>query len=396
MALMLLPYWTDGCIKSMEGLYFESSATTPYHFMNAALLSKAPSNPERDLPYEGLNVAKGVQKLQQLGVKYYMAFSTAAIAQADLVPDLKLVTTTPYTRPCTDAERTGNACPTTWKIYEVTGSQLVEPLRLQPAVVTGIGASQQTGWLDLGVSVYKDSTLYPVPLVASGPKEWERVNATINRPVGVRTYGDGFALQAPKQVPLQPVTVTSIASKSDRISFTVDKVGVPVVVKMSYFPNFKVSGGTGPYRIAPNLMVVVPTRTNVSVTYGRTGADWAGMFAALAGIGGALILFAGNRSRRRRAADAITGEPAALDAISPAPDDVDPATTGPATTGPAFENRGIDDPAFDDPAFDDPAFDDSAYGGDPDLGRDVEAEMLRTQGTAAHGRSPDEDVAPGP
>ncbi|MEA2686933.1 MAG: hypothetical protein QOE93_2128, partial [Actinomycetota bacterium] len=27
MALMLLPYWTDGCIGSMEGLYFESSAT---------------------------------------------------------------------------------------------------------------------------------------------------------------------------------------------------------------------------------------------------------------------------------------------------------------------------------------------------------------------------------
>ena len=28
-ALMLLPYWTNGCIDSMEGLLFESSATTP-------------------------------------------------------------------------------------------------------------------------------------------------------------------------------------------------------------------------------------------------------------------------------------------------------------------------------------------------------------------------------
>ena len=28
MAPMLLPYWTDGCIGSMEGLYFEASATT--------------------------------------------------------------------------------------------------------------------------------------------------------------------------------------------------------------------------------------------------------------------------------------------------------------------------------------------------------------------------------
>ena len=42
MALMLLPYWTDGCIGSMEGLYFESSATTPYHFLNQSELSEAP------------------------------------------------------------------------------------------------------------------------------------------------------------------------------------------------------------------------------------------------------------------------------------------------------------------------------------------------------------------
>ncbi len=42
MALMLLPYWTNGCIGSMEGLYFEASATTPYHFLNQSELSAAP------------------------------------------------------------------------------------------------------------------------------------------------------------------------------------------------------------------------------------------------------------------------------------------------------------------------------------------------------------------
>src|SRR5680860_382440 len=32
LALMMLPYYTDGRISSMEGLYYESSATTPYVF----------------------------------------------------------------------------------------------------------------------------------------------------------------------------------------------------------------------------------------------------------------------------------------------------------------------------------------------------------------------------
>jgi hypothetical protein len=51
MAPMLLPMWTDGCIGSMEGLYFESSATTPYHFLNQSALSESPSRAQRELPY---------------------------------------------------------------------------------------------------------------------------------------------------------------------------------------------------------------------------------------------------------------------------------------------------------------------------------------------------------
>ena len=39
MALMLLPHWTDGCIGSMEGLFFEASATTPFHFLTQVELS---------------------------------------------------------------------------------------------------------------------------------------------------------------------------------------------------------------------------------------------------------------------------------------------------------------------------------------------------------------------
>ena len=55
-ALMLLPYWTNGCIDSMEGLLFESSTTTPYHFIDQAELSEGPSDPEVGLPYGPVDV----------------------------------------------------------------------------------------------------------------------------------------------------------------------------------------------------------------------------------------------------------------------------------------------------------------------------------------------------
>src|SRR3546814_17958162 len=75
MALMLLPHWTDGCIGSMEGLFFEASATTPFHFLTQVELSAEPSAAQRDLPYAGFNIDEGVGHLQIMGVRYYMATS---------------------------------------------------------------------------------------------------------------------------------------------------------------------------------------------------------------------------------------------------------------------------------------------------------------------------------
>ena len=82
MAPMLLPYWTDRCISSMEGLYFEASATVPYHFLMQSELSAAPSRAQRDLPYSGLDVARGTEHMRLMGVRYYMAFSSEAVDQA--------------------------------------------------------------------------------------------------------------------------------------------------------------------------------------------------------------------------------------------------------------------------------------------------------------------------
>ena len=54
----------------------------------------------------------------------------------------------------------------------------------------------------------------------------------------------------------------------------------------SYFPNWKVSGAEGPYRVAPNFMVVVPTSNDVKLTYGLTKYDWLGRIGTLLGIVG--------------------------------------------------------------------------------------------------------------
>ena len=265
MALMLLPYWTKGCIASMEGLFFESSASTPYHFINQSELSASPSRAERGLPYGNLDVPAGIAHLQVLGVRYYMAISPQAQAQARSDPDLVLLTRTP---PAQVTYKSGTE-QRSWEIYEVRGSAEVAPMTNLPAVVTGLSKGSKP-WLKMAVDWYEDPARWDVPLAAGGPPQWPRVPLD-------------QAASAPR-VPTAPVTVTGIRTGDDRISFDVDRVGSPVLVKASYFPNWQASGARGPWRVSPNLMVVVPTARHVSLHYGYTPVDVLGWLVTLAGL----------------------------------------------------------------------------------------------------------------
>jgi hypothetical protein len=247
MAMMLLPFWTDGCIGSMEGLYFESSGTTPFHFLNAAETSVAPSNPVRDLPdrpmpYSGFDLDKGIPHLQMMGVKYYMAFSPKAIEAADRYPDLTEVASSPP-----------------WKVYEVAGSELVAPLANEPAVLEGM-SDKNPAWQKDAVAWYTDPKALDVFLAPGGPKDWQRIQRGEN----------------PERRPLPTTKVSNIHEGDLSITFDVDRLGEPILVKTSYFPNWKVSGAKGVYRVTPNLMVVIPTEKHVELTYGYTSVDYLG------------------------------------------------------------------------------------------------------------------------
>ncbi len=88
MSLMLLPYWTNGCVDSMEGLLFESASSTPFHFINQNELSVNPSDAVVGLPYGGLNVPLGMEHLQQMGVRYFLAASSTVETAAAADPSL--------------------------------------------------------------------------------------------------------------------------------------------------------------------------------------------------------------------------------------------------------------------------------------------------------------------
>jgi len=253
MALMLMPHWTDGCIGSMEGLYFEASTTTPYHFLMQSELSMEPSRAQRGLPYRSFNLREGVPHLQEFGVRYYAASSDRPVSEARRHPFLTEIATSGP-----------------WTVFLVEDSPLVEPLAAEPAVWTDIDHST---WLDHSVEVFNDSSQSVVRLL-DGSDTWQRIESN----------------ELPEIRELEEVEVTEIIADVDKVSFKVSETGVPVLVKVSYFPNWKVEGATGPWRATPNLMVVLPTEEKVVLTYGRTGIDLFSIFLSLIGLVLLLIL----------------------------------------------------------------------------------------------------------
>jgi hypothetical protein len=300
LALMLLPYWTHGRITSNEGVYYEASASTPYHFMTTAALDAAgnSSGAVRGVPYRTqADFALGVRWMQTLGIRYFAAHADATKKLADADPRLRLVATSP------DFD---HAPPTGWSIYRVAGSALVSPLKNEPVVVDRFSSRDEAACLtrlkglgldpkDLTIHEWQDCIAVPWfndpsalnrVLVDDGPASWKHVGTEAARKVA--------------KDPLPSVDVSNVHRTDDSISFDVSRTGVPVIVKESWFPNWEVEGADGPYRATPNQMVVVPTSKHVTLQFGTTTAEWLGRIGTLLGVVGLGLLVWWPIRRRRR------------------------------------------------------------------------------------------------
>jgi hypothetical protein len=303
-------------------VYYEASASTPYHFMTSAALD-APGNSSgavRGIRYRTQeDFDLGVRWMQLLGIRYLAVHSDESKRLADEDSRLSLVST---------SDDFDGAAPLGWSIYEVRNSTLVTPLEYQPVVVDGFDARDQrvcrdrlveTGldakslhlheWQDcIGVPWFDDPDALDRPLAVEGLPAWQRA-------------GTADARDLPKER-LPEVRVNDIESTDDSVSFHVSRTGVPVLVKTSWYPNWEIEGAEGPYRATPNHMVVVPTSNDVTLTFGSTNAEWVGRVLTLAGIVGVgllawwpyhLRLHPWRRRRRVAAGDATIEAPSVVE-----------------------------------------------------------------------------------
>lgn len=285
MAPMLFPYWTEGTHPSMEGLYFESSITTPFHFLNASELSKSPSNPIPGLRYHTGDFERGAVHMRLLNVSYYVAYTDSAKGKADGHPDFTLLEESPpfqiFALP--ESSLVEAAVHRPW-VFEEAGPRLLAPL-------AGIFREDtEPDFVDVALDWYEDIGLIDQWIVEDGPGDWQRITPDLEGDT-VPMAGGGH------------VEISDVVLEDHRLAFTTTGVGLPHLVKVSYFPNWTAYGADGPWRAAPAFMVVVPTDEEVELRFERTWVERVGMWLTVFGVIALLAWWVAAARRRRSPPD---------------------------------------------------------------------------------------------
>ena len=274
-----LPFYSGRA--TLEGVYNQAATTThPIYYLASELFARSP-NPFRSRRYSSFDPESALPRLRLFDVSQIVAVSPELESALDTRPDVVLEASLPP-----------------YALYRLRdpGPGYVEPLAFAP--VRALPAE----WRDAS---YRWMSRKPA-----------------NRALFVFTDDARFGPAAdtwapPPERPLPDDAQVQARVEPEAVHITTSRPGHPLLVKISYHPRWRAEGADGPYLVSPGLMLVVPRRSEVRLTYAaRTWADRAGwsLFLAALALGAGL---AGRSLRKPRSAvpawplDSVAdGEPA--------------------------------------------------------------------------------------
>ena len=260
MVLMTIPLYTHH--TSVEGLYFDSSITTPFHFIAVSGLAERPSNPVGGLRYINNQFEKGQEYLEELGVDYFISY-TDSITNKSLESDklTLLFSSDPFTVFGIKSDK-----------VELVDQKLVR--------------FEKTTFIERTVSSILRNTeftnFFDASYVNFDNLESQRI---------IEIENSGYEQL---ETSSEEVKITNLKMTSETITFKTNKPNKLHIIKISYFPNWQIQNGSGPYRISPSFMAVVPFSENVELRFETTRVERYSFYTSLF----SLILFLGLIKKR--------------------------------------------------------------------------------------------------
>ena len=243
-AFELLPYFSGR--STLEGLYMQSSPNAPAIFYIQSLVSKEKSCPFPNFGCSSTNLARALPRLQIFNTKHL-------IIRSDYVKSL-LKFDDSYSKL------------SSFGLYDIYEANITE------------------GYV--GVPEYE-----PVSFVSSEPQLvsylWFLNDSLLDVPLifkKVKDYQEVESFSEIVRVKINNSCKITEKIEEEKISFKTDCVGLPHIIKVSYFPNWKVKGASKVYFVSPGFMLIIPENEEVTIYYGVTFSDLIGKLLTLIGV----------------------------------------------------------------------------------------------------------------
>ena len=263
MVLMTIPMFTDH--ESVEGLYFDSSITTPFHFLTVSGLADRPSNPVGGLTYINNEFDKGHRLMQDLGVDYFIAYTSSIKDKANANDNFNYLFSNEV-----------------FNVYSINSEkvELIEDNlyifespnfyeRLRNAVLR---EGSEQSFFEEAYKSFKDESNYKI----------------------IENYDKSITNQSDKNSEL---LITDLNIQNTLITFKTNKPNQLHLIKVSYFPNWKIKNGHGPFRISPSFMAVIPNDEFVEIKFELSNIEKGLNFFSILTLFGALLIT--NRYKKR-------------------------------------------------------------------------------------------------
>ena len=251
--------------STLEGIYMQSSISSPFVFYIQSEISEVPSCPL--LPYHcgRLDPDRAAEHLRLYNVTEVIARGEQVKASLAASPEFAHAAEVPPYE--------------VFQVEEADGAYVV-PLRYEPLVLVS------DDWKADFFAWFKRPGSGEVPLLRA------------ERNVEIPASWEGIT-ELPDRVPRRPLSASAQVTAvvlPEEIRIRTSRPGHPLLVKISYHPRWSVQGADAVWLASPSFMLVVPTDEEVRLFYSVTGIERLGRGLSLLAL--AVVAIGGVRSLR--------------------------------------------------------------------------------------------------
>ncbi|MBF0224717.1 MAG: tetratricopeptide repeat protein [Desulfobacterales bacterium] len=234
---------------TLEGVYIQASLSVPFIFYIQSEISQTSSMPLPEKIYSRVNIHRAIEHLKLLNVSHFIAIEEKTKEALSKMSEFKLACSYPP-----------------YDVFELrtNSNSYAEVLKYKPLLVS------KDKWNDLSYKWFRLSDMSVILVFDDNPEKYDINSFNINEFYDMENL--------PKEIIDESIYIKDLKVfiKNEEILIQEAPIGKPLLIKVSYHPNWKVKGAKKIYLASPSFMLIFPDSKDVKLYYGKTWPDYVG------------------------------------------------------------------------------------------------------------------------